>query len=97
MAVVKFKAVCKLYANLIINGLRTVDEVPLDYKQGTYISLCAKKIISKSITFKAVCGESPDVEKYNEDICAGYCLTDPDAKETIIKYLEDEGKGYLAE
>lgn len=97
MAVIKIASVCKIYANLINNGLKTIDEVPEKYKQGTYISLCAKRIIARTITFKAVCGEAEEMERYKDDICAGYCLSDPDAKETIIKYLEDEGKGYLAE
>lgn len=96
MAVVKIPAICKIFANLIISGDRTIDDVLPKYKQGTHISLCAKKIISRDITFKAVCGEAPDIERYPDDICTGYCLADPDAKETIIKYLEDEGKGYLA-
>lgn len=97
MAVVNVPAICKVYANLILNGLKTIDDVQPKYKQGTNISLCAKKIIKRTITFKAACGEAPDAEQYKTDPSTGYCLTDPDAKETLIKYLEDEGKGYLAE
>lgn len=95
MAVIEFKAVCKVYANLIIKGVRSIEDVPDKYLVGTHISMCAKKIIDHKLTYKAACGVLPDAETYKNDISTGYCKDNVDATDTLEKYLRDMKKGYL--
>lgn len=81
MAVIKIPAICKIYANLILNDLKSIEDIQEKYLQGTGIALSAKKVIARTMTFKEAL-----------ELCATN-----DEKETLIKYLKDEGKGYLVE
>lgn len=83
--IINVPAICKVYAALIMEKRKTIDQVKENLREGTMIALCVRKIKYNKITLAAVLGESPDAEKYKDDICTGYGLTSEDVRETIIK------------
>lgn len=84
----KFSAMGEVYANLIMIGRKTEEQVPAIIRTEVMIIVCAKHINAKEITLNAVYGIEPDVsdEKYKDHKYLGFAR-DAEVKKALIQYM----------
>lgn len=92
----KIPNICAIYANLIMQKLKTLEDVPASIRKETSVVLCSKYIYqTKDITFAAACGEEPDASTYKTHPYTGFCKGNDELKNAVAEFVVSKGYGSL--